>query len=424
MSIHGKLRETTLQSLFEIKVEKFLTPLENFIQKQTTASILLALATLIALILANSPWASLARSVADIEIGVVFHHWDFLLTLKEWMGSGFMALFFFLIGLEMKRETLAGKLQHPKQISLIIMAAIGGMIFPAIIYWGFNHGTTGQHGWAIPMATDTAFVIGVLALLAKRVSYGISIFLIAMAIFDDIGAIVIVSLFYTHELQMDALLIPAAILSLLFFVNISGVRSGWVYGVLGIILWAFIYNSGLHATLAGLLMAVVVPARTRLGETGFVEEVRVLLSIFEKSQQINTGMLGAPGQHSLAADIEETVRDASTPLQRWETFLINPIGIIVLPLFALFHAGVSLSGHEIEAALSSRVTLGIMIGLVVGKPLGVLLLVWAGLWLKIGKLPRRDAFYRSRSRRITGRYWLYNVFVYHCAELRISSGIN
>lgn len=377
----------TLQKLFEIKITEFLTPLENFIQKQTTSSVVLLFTTLLTLLLANSPWKTLTESLANAEIGLTFYRWSFSLSIKEWLGSGFMALFFFLIGLELKREVLAGKLRHPKQISLIIMAAIGGMIFPALIYWGINHGTPGQHGWGIPMATDTAFAVGVLALMARRVSYGISIFLVAMAIFDDIGSIAVISFFYTQKLHIFSLIVSALILVALFFVNVSGIRSGWVYAIFGVSLWSFIFASGLHATLAGLFMAIAAPARTRLGETGFVDEVRILLSIFEKQKLTGTGILGAPGQHSLAIDIEESVMNASTPLQRWETFFINPVGIVVLPLFALLNAGISLTTSEILSAFSSRVMWGVLAGLVLGKPLGVLFLTFIGLRLKIGKLP-------------------------------------
>lgn len=382
-----------LQSLFERKIERLFTPLENFVYRQTTAAFLLALATMVAVFFANSPWAGIMKDLSAMETGVVFHHWQFLLPVKEWISSGLMALFFFLIGLELKREMLAGRLRHPQQISIIIMAAFGGMIFPALIYWVINYGTEGAYGWAIPMATDTAFAIGVLALLARKVSYGISIFLTAMAIFDDIGAIAIISLFYAHEIHMNALICGMATLAMLFVVNAAGLRNGWIYGFLGFALWLFIYHSGIHATLAGLLLAVAIPARTRLGQTGFLQEIRELLSIFEIRQGerhdlgLDSRILGAEGQHSLATDIEETIRAASTPLQRWETFMIYPIGIIVLPLFALFNAGVPLYGQEIAAAIASPIMLGIIAGLVIGKPLGVSLLVYAGLKLKIGKLP-------------------------------------
>ena len=390
--------EQTLQSFLESRFEKFFTPLENFIYKQTTAALFLLVATIVALILANSPWNDLTQAIAHFEAGAVFHHWQFLLPLKEWVSSGLMALFFFLIGLELKREILAGQLRNPQQISLIIMAAIGGMVLPALIYWSFNHGTPGAHGWAIPMATDTAFAIGVLALLARKVSYGVSIFLTAMAIFDDIGAIAVISVFYAHDIQTDFLIWSGVTLAILMAVNTAGVRNGWVYAALGIILWAMVCHSGIHATLAGLLLAIAIPARTRLGQTRFLEEVRELLSIFEKEQGerhtkgLDSRILSAESQHHLTTDIEDTIRDSSTPLQRWETFLIYPIGIIVLPLFALFNAGVSLSMTEMATAFHSPVTQGIVAGLVIGKPLGVCLLVYLGLKLKIGTLPEGMAF--------------------------------
>lgn len=390
--------EKTLQSFFESKVEKFFTPLENFIYKQTTAAFFLLIATVIALILANSPWHSLTQAIVHFEAGFVFHHWQFRLPIKEWVSSGLMALFFFLIGLELKRETLAGRLKDPQQISLIILAAIGGMVLPALIYWAFNHTNPGAHGWAIPMATDTAFAIGVLALLARKVSYGVSIFLMAMAIFDDIGAIAVISVFYAHKIQIVFLIWSSLTLIVLMTVNAAGVRNGWVYGILGVVLWIFVFHSGVHATLAGLLLAVAIPARTRLGQTRFLEEIRVLLSIFEKQQGerhikgLDARILGAEHQHHLTTDIEDTIRDSSTPLQRWETFLAYPIGIIVLPLFALFNAGVSLSLIEIFEAFQSPVTLGIVAGLVIGKPVGICLLVYAGLKMKIGRLPEGMIF--------------------------------
>lgn len=390
--------EKTLQSLLESRIEKFFTPLETFIYKQTTSALFLLIATVAALVLANSPWNNLTQALAHFEAGVVFHDWQFLLPLKEWVSSGLMALFFFLVGLELKRETLAGRLRDPQQISLIIMAALGGMVLPALIYWVFNHGTNGAHGWAIPMATDTAFAIGVLALLARKVSYSMSIFLMAMAIFDDIGAIAVISIFYAHDIRIELLIWSGFTLAILMAVNAVGVRNGWVYTVLGVILWAFVFHSGVHATLAGLLLAIAIPARTRLGQTRFLEEIKDLLSIFEKQQKerdingLDARILGAEHQHHLTTDIENTIRDSSTPLQRWETFLIYPISIIVLPLFALFNAGVSLSITEMATALHSPVTQGIVTGLVIGKPVGVCLLVYAGLKMKIGQLPEGMRF--------------------------------
>jgi len=392
MEFHTQPRDPTLQNPLEKQIGRFMTPFGNFIHKQTTASILLALATIVALVVANSPWHVWAETISEYEVGFMFDNLNFLMPLKEWISSGFMALFFFLIGLEIKREMLAGKLKDLHKVSLVIMAAFGGMIFPALIYAAINHGAIAQSGWAIPMATDTAFSLGVLALLTRRLSFGVSTFLAAMAIFDDVGAILVISVFYTQDLDTNALLIAAIVFLILFFINFAGVRKGWIYAVLGVLLWVLIHSSGVHATLAGLLVAATIPARPSIGQTSFVQEVHGLLSIFEKHRARGGKMLATPGQHSLAADIEETVKAASTPLQRWENFLMNPIGIVVLPLFALFNAGVVLSSDILGTALSSTVTLGVIAGLFVGKPLGICLLVWLGLKLKLGKLPEGMRF--------------------------------
>ena len=213
-----------------------------------------------------------------------------------------------------------------------------------------------------------------------------------MAIFDDIGAMLVISLFYSHEIQITPIIGSIAIMLVLFAINRVGIRNGWTYALLGVGLWAFIYNSGLHATLAGMLMALVIPARSHIGEARFIEKIRNTLSVFEKGQRTGVRMLGAPSQHALANNIQDTLRAVSTPLQRWETSLITPIGIIVLPLFALFYAGIPLSTAEISTALSSTVTQGIVVGLVIGKPLGVLLFTFIGLHLRLGKLPEGMRF--------------------------------
>lgn len=387
---HRHARDISLQNFFEIGVGRLLSPLEVFLHKQTTAAILLAVATLISLVLANSPMASAMRTAGDLQFGVVFHKWDFLLSIREWVSSGLMAFFFFLIGLELKRETLAGKLRQPREIYLIVMAAVGGMVVPALLYLSMNFQGPGQHGWAIPMATDTAFGIGVLALLAKRVSYGTSVFLLALAIFDDIGAIIVIGLFYSHGFDPTSMSLAVAVLAVLFLVNLAGFRNGWIYAVLGVVLWVFVHNSGVHATLAGLLLAIAVPARTRLGETGFVDEVRELLAIFEKGQNEDKshGIIWSQDQHHRAEDIGMSIRNVSTPLQRWETDLAGPVGICILPIFALLNAGVSLSGSDISAALQSPVAQGVIAGLLIGKPLGIALFAYIGLRLKLGTLPQ------------------------------------
>lgn len=356
-----------------------LTPLESFIRKQAAAGMLLIIATLAALLLANSSWNDRLITIAGMEFGIHLHRWNFGLPIAGWISDGLLALFFFLIGLEIKREMLIGKLRHVKHALLVLVAAIGGMVVPALIYIAFNYHGPGHHGWAIPMTTDTAFAIGILAFMARRISISASIFLAALAIIDDIITIFIIAIFYTEELHVNSLLLAIIPLTLLFGINSAGIRRGWIYALLGIVLWWFIHESGIHATLAGLLMALAIPARPQINQSGFIEKVRKQISHFEINTPPGQKILTSSGQHYLAAGIGETVMAASTPLQRWHSLMENPIAIVVLPLFALFHAGVFLSRETMAGALYSPITLGIIVGLVIGKPLGVVLFSWLAL---------------------------------------------
>lgn len=380
-------REQGALSPAEKAVKKIFKPLAHLIYHQKAAGIALSVMAGIALILANSPFAHFLADVGNLKIGVIFENSIFALPIKEWISSGLMSLFFLVLGLEIKRETLAGQLRHPQQIILIILASIGGIVFPALIYAAINLGTSTLHGWAIPTSTDTAFAIGFMALLARRISHSVTVFLITLAILDDIAAIIIITLFYAHEIHMPPLGGAVLAFTCLLGGNFAGVRNNWFYIVFGFILWGFVYSSGIHATLAGILMAITIPARTHLGQKNFIEEVRALVSIFEKGEAPGIDMLGSQKQHAITADMTTRIQNVSTPLQRWEMFLIVPISIIVMPLFALFNAGVPLSWEEIAAALSSPVTLGIFLGLVLGKPLGIFFFVYTGLRLKLGQLP-------------------------------------
>lgn len=377
----------TSKNFFELRVEGLLTPLENFIYKQTTAGILLFIAAFISILLANSPWKDVIIIIAEIQIGLVFHNFNIVLSFYEWISSGLMALFFFLIGLEMKREILAGNLRDIRQILPILMAAAGGMVLPAMIYWIFNGGSNAAHGWAIPMATDTAFAIAALALSAKRASPGMAVFLAALAIFDDIGAMIVVACFYSDNLNYSYLIQAFLPLSGLIILNVIGMRNGWFYAAFGMLLWWYINKSGVHPTAAGLILALTIPARTQLGQSGFTEKMKLALSVFEQKLDFGIKILESPGQHSLAMDLEHTVKSAVTPLQRWHSIFLNPVGIIVLPLFALFSAGINLSSESLYTALFSPVTLGITAGLVIGKPLGIFLLTLTAIKLNLGQLP-------------------------------------
>lgn len=384
---HKNQRDILLQSILERHVGKILSPLESFIHKQTTAALLLAIATAMALTLANLPWTNPINFISEIEFGFLFQDMHFSMPVSEWINSGLMAFFFFLIGLEIKRSIIAGKLHNVRHVTLIILAAIGGMVIPGMIYLLFNFGSPTVHGWAIPMATDTAFAVGILAILAKRISVSISIFLAALAIFDDIGAILVIATFYTQQLHYEALWFSLIPLSLLICSNRMGITNGWVFILLGIVLWYFIHDSGVHGTLAGLLVALTIPSKTYLSQKAFIDKSRHLLNKFEGSDDKNSLMLSSDSQHHLAEEMHGAMKVVSTPLQRWEQLFINPIGIIILPLFALFNAGIILSGSAIMQALESSVTWGIIAGLVIGKPLGIILFSYIATKLRIGSLP-------------------------------------
>lgn len=379
--------DQSFRSLFEKRFTYFMSPLETFIHKQTTAGILLMTFSLISFISFNSPWHYILNDLAQLKLGVIFGSFHLFLSLNRWISEGLMALFFFLAGLEIKREILAGRLSDKKEIYLISCAAIGGILFPALIYFIINRGGVGQYGWGIPTATDTAFTIGVLTLMARRVSIGLTVFLTALAIFDDIGAIISITFFYAHKIDMFAALVMVLLLSLLFLANRAGIRRGWFYGVMGVLLWWFVMKTGLHPTFAGLLLAMAIPARTNISQSKFIKNIYGLLSRFEQKQSSDISMLGSLGKHSIVSDIGQNVRQASTPLQRWENGMITPIAIIVLPLFALFNAGFTLTADLIHQGMQSSITWGIIAGLVFGKPLGILSCSYLCLKAGWGKLP-------------------------------------
>lgn len=382
----------SLQNPLERKVEGLVTPIESFIRKQAAAGMLLFVATALALFLTNSVWAVAWAEIPNIKFGVYLYRWSFVLPIKQWISDGLLALFFFLIGLEIKREILVGELRSTKYAIFVFMAAIGGMIVPGIIYYIMNYNGPGQVGWAIPMTTDTAFAIGILALITKKSSKSVAIFLAALAIIDDIITIIVISIFYTQELNLSALFESFLPLLILIIVNIMGIRRGWIYAVLGIVFWWYIQQSGIHATLAGLVIAMTVPARAKIGQRGFVDAIRAQILNFEESKKPGQAILEAPEQHALTVDIGETVKEASTPLQRWHSLLENPIAIIVLPLFALVHSGVYLTFNYAIGAMSSPVTLGIIAGLVIGKPLGIVIFSTLSVRLKVAQIPEGIKF--------------------------------
>lgn len=384
--------DAPLQTLIERRASRIFSPLEWLIRKQAAASVLLLFATVMALFLANSPWGDIPHSIAVVKAGIFLYDWELGFSIHTLVNDGLLSLFFLLLGLEIKREVIAGHLNEPRKVAFIVFAALGGMVVPALIYYTFNSGESGQAGWAIPMATDTAFAIGVLALLAKRVSISVTIFLTALAIFDDIGAILVIAIFYAEYIDMLSLLWAALTFLLLAGANLVGVRNVWIYTLLGIVLWWFVHQSGLHATLAGLLIALTIPARSRISQRSFITIIREQILALENNTAVDNSILKSQTQHMQMANMENTVHSASTPLQQWNTVLENPIAIIVLPLFAFFNAGIQLSAATIGEAYTSSVTQGIIAGLVIGKPLGVVLFCLLAIKLRLGAMPEGITF--------------------------------
>jgi len=363
---------------------------KEFISKETLSGIILVAAAIIAIIWANSPWASSYHHVwHEIHMEFAFGDWfDLDASLNHWINDGLMAIFFFTVGLEIKREVMEGELSSLKKASMPIMAAVGGMVFPALIYVAFNYDNPIESkGWGIPMATDIGFTLGVLSLLGKRVSMNLKIFLTALAIADDLGAIIVIALFYTDPASIDytQLWVAGAFIGVLIVANKFGVRSGTFYGVVGLFgVWiAFLY-SGIHATFAGVMIAMTVPARSKISEMEFIGLAKNYKDIFASHSK--KGKLLTPEQAHAVADMEKVLSQVQTPLQKLEHSIHPFVAYLILPLFALSNAGVEITGSVIDMILDP-VSLGIIFGLVLGKFIGISLLSKLMVWLKIADLP-------------------------------------
>lgn len=368
------------------RVESLLSPFESFVNSQVSTGVFLLIATAVALAAANSPLHAAYEAFRHWEFGFIFERWRMHMPLLEWVNSGLMSMFFFLIGLEIKREILAGELRDRKKLMLVLFAALGGMLMPALIFLSFNHGAEAGRGWAIPMATDTAFALGAFALLGRKSFTGLATFLTALAIVDDIGSIIVIAFYYTHTLVPAAFLKAGCVLLLLVLFNVTGIRRAAVYFITGAFLWAFMQESGMHAQVAGILVAATVPARRRHNPKKFLRRMQRLMSVFEARHK-GKAILSDQKQHELVMAIEKMAEDASTPLQRWETKTSNLISLVILPVFAFLNAGISLRGFDAGSFFSSPVMAGITLGLVAGKPIGITLFSWLAIRSGFGRMP-------------------------------------
>jgi len=352
-------------------IDRILKPIDSFIHNQSAAGLVLLISTAVAVVLANSPWSHDYQAIWEHTISLQVAGFALERTVHHLINDGLMAVFFFLVALELKREFIGGELSEPRNALLPIAASIGGMAAPALIYLAINEFSgPATAGWGIPMGTDTAFVLGLLALLGKRVPPALKVFFITVSVADDIGSVTVIALFYTSDIEMQKLLLGGIFLVALIAMNVLGVRNVIAYGVVGIAgVWLAFLLSGVHATVAGVLAALTIPARTKIQEHTYVVRLRELADEFERTESSPHAIITSEQQH-LIRKIRRMSDHAETPLQRLEQALHPWVVYVVMPLFALANAGIELPA-SVGDVLSSPITLGVLLGLVLGKPIGI-----------------------------------------------------
>jgi NhaA family Na+:H+ antiporter len=360
------------------------TIFQRFFRTETIGGLVLLFFGLSALIVANSPLAGTYEHLWETSVGLGIAHHELSLSLHQWINDGLMAVFFLLVGLEIKRELLAGELSSVRQAALPIACAIGGMIVPAIIYLMFNWGRVGAHGWGVPMATDIAFALGALNLVAPRAPIGAKVLLTALAIVDDMGAVMVISLFYTHAIAWTAVTGAAAMLLVLTAFNRMGVRHLWPYLLGGVVLWYFVHGSGVHATVAGVALAFAIPTHTRINAVEFSRQARSRLDQFDHTETGDLLVLTSKGQQEALFALERASEGVTAPILRLEHALHNFSAFVVMPLFAFANAGVKISLSMEHAEIG----LGVFAGLVLGKSLGVIGAAFIAVRLGVAKLPK------------------------------------
>lgn len=396
MSIEHSTQESTEKGIIYAPWERtfnlVLTPFEAFIHRQTTSGLLLMGTAIITLLLANSFLAEAYQHFIHTPVTIAIGNWGINMSLHHWVNDGLMALFFFVVGLELKREIMVGELSDIRQAALPIIAAIGGMAIPALIYLAFNPAGDAARGWGIPMATDIAFAVGALVLLAGRVPKALITFLVALAIADDLGAVLVIALFYTQELSLNWLAASAALLALLFTFNFAGIRKVMPYFLVAVLLWYALLQSGVHATLAGVLGAFTVPARSKFDPALFVARMQAQIEHFIHSRKQDDHIMTNEKLYSVVQHLEENVTGVQTPLQRLENIWHLPVAFIVIPIFAFFNAGIPIQLGTMSDTLSHPVMLGVTFGLLLGKFFGITGACWLALRLGIGQLPTDTRF--------------------------------
>jgi NhaA family Na+:H+ antiporter len=382
-------RNKYMTSPRQLVADQIFRPFQRFFRKEATSSILLIAATIIALIWTNSRIGETYHSFWHTEISFAFGYFRISKTLVHWINDGLMSLFFFTVGLEIKREILVGELATPKKALLPVIAALGGMIIPGLIYATLNIGLPTISGWGVPVATDIAFALGAVAVFGRRLPVGLRIFLAAFAIADDLGAVVIIAIFYTKEIVWSYLIISLFLIFGLAIANFLWIRQTLIYAILGIAVWFFVLGSGVHPTIAGVIVSFFVPARGRYDTDNFLQNVKKITEKFECEEQ-SCGysiLLNQDHMHAVQA-LELACHDVETPLQRLMHALHPWVAFLILPFFALGNTGLTFHNIVFSEMVSNPVIMGIILGLVFGKPIGVMLFSYLSVKTGIASLPQ------------------------------------
>src|SRR5262249_31535089 len=358
-------------------IQFLVSPLVRFLHVQAASGIVLVLATLTALVLANSPAGASYQALWDTPVVLTIGSFSLNHSVQEWINDGLMVIFFFVIGLEVKRELVLGELREVRRAALPIAAALGGMVAPAGIYLALQHGQPGERGWGIPMATDIAFVVGCMALLGPRVPHGLRVMFLSLAIADDVGSILVIAIGYTAEIHWGALFVGLAVMAAVVVFTRLGVRSSSFYTLLGILVWLAFLKSGVHATIARVLLGLLTPAPTYLRKGTFGQ-------LLEWARQVLEGdWEKEPHRVEKVRRLQWAARETISPLEYLEQTLHPWVGFAIMPIFALANAGVPI---QLDA-LGAPVSVAVMLGLLIGKPVGIVLLSWIAVRAGLAKLP-------------------------------------
>ncbi len=358
-------------------------PAENFIHSETAGALFLLGAALLAIAWANSPWRDAYFHLRETFITLRLGPLNLTEDVSHWINDGLMTIFFFVVALEIKRELVHGELSAFRKAALPVAGALGGMVVPVIVFFAFNWKGPGAHGWGIPMATDIAFALGVLALLGDRIPFSVRVFLLAYAIVDDIGAILVIAIFYSGQISLPALGLAAAVLVLIVTARFAGVRNIAIYIILGLVLWLAVFESGIHATIAGVVLGLLTPASSWFGSEEAASELEKTLphlraAIKDQHRERAEAILG---------EIDMLSRHSEAPVERIQRLVHPWTSFVILPLFALANAGITFSPHLLHGALTSPITLGIGSALFFGKFFGLTLFAWGAVRLGIAALP-------------------------------------